>query len=125
MALIKENNEKKLVKRKVEPCDMDTKDCMFLNKSNGNCSAEWCIFKELPKMVRLNVKLTCEVCKSKTTTVSIYSGETKYICNECLKNIDDVINHPKCSRCGTSTSIGKYLCSSCIADMLRDEIGAL
>lgn len=121
MGLIKENNTKKIKKKEVEACDMDTKDCMFLDKSTGNCSAEWCIYKELPKMVRLNVKLTCEICKTKTTTVSIYSGETKYICDDCLKTIDNVVNHPTCSSCGASTSIGKYLCQSCITAMMRDR----
>lgn len=120
MGLIKENNRNTIIKRDVEPCTMNTDDCMFLDKDTGNCSAEWCIYKELPKMVRVNVKLNCEICKTNSTTVTVYSGETKYICKECLNKINSFITNTKCNICGTDTSeSGKCICNSCASKIRR------
>ena len=106
-------NKKSIKKKEVEECHKNSTDCMYLDKKDGTCRAEWCIFKELPEMVKLNVKLTCEVCKKNTTTVTVYSGETKYICDDCLDKLNTSIKDHKCSICGASISTDRCICSTC------------
>ena len=113
MAISKIVDNRKYERKTVETCQKNSEDCMYLNKADGTCRAEWCIFKELPEMVKLNIKLTCGVCKKNTTTVSAYSSERKYICPECLDKLYDVIVEPKCGVCKTPIAAGEYLCSSC------------
>lgn len=86
MAISKLVDDRKYEKKTVETCQKNSKDCMFLDKSDGTCRAEWCIFKELPEMVKTNVQLTCRIC-GRTKIVSVYSGETQYICDNCIDRI--------------------------------------
>ena len=111
---IVDNRKYKNKRKEVEECHKNSTDCMYLNE-DGTCRAEWCIYEELPSMIRPNIKLTCGVCKSNTTTVSAYSSERKYICPECLDKLYPVIVNPKCGVCGRSTTAGVYICSSCAA----------
>lgn len=113
MGLVKNVNQRKLKKMEVEPCHKNSTDCMFLNKTNGMCRAEWCVFEELPEMVKINVELTCEVCNKNKTTVSVYSGETKYICDDCLDKLYKVIKDPVCDICGTPISHDRSICTTC------------
>lgn len=68
-------------------CRKMVSECMFANQTGGGCSAEWCIFEELPKMTIETKKITCKVCGTAIKEVSIYSGYTDYICESCLKEI--------------------------------------
>ena len=117
MGLVKIENKRKIKKVKVEDCSehINSSDCMFRNKKTGKCRGEWCIYKELPKLVDINVELTCEVCKKNKTTVSVYSGETKYICDDCLDKLYTVIKDPTCDICGTSIPVNRSICTACAA----------
>lgn len=119
MAISKLVDNRKYEKKTIETCQLNSKDCMFLDKADNTCRAEWCIYKELPEMVKLNVKLTCEVCKKNSTTVSVYSGETKYICDECLEKIKNRTESHTCEVCGASISYDRSICSSCGSKLRR------
>ena len=93
-------------------CQLNIPDCEYLN-SDGNCSAEWCIYSQLPKMITKSKILTCSVCKKNKTTVSTYSGITSYICPECQVKLIKVIEDKKCPICGTNININESICSSC------------
>ena len=96
-------------------CSEGHSDCMF--NINGTCSAEWCIFKELPKMITTGKNVKCKVCKKNTTNVSVYSGQNEYICNDCLQKIYNIIENPKCGICGKSVELGESICSSCRSEL--------
>lgn len=85
-------------------------DCMFFNGSG--CSAEWCIFERLPKMINTSKTIECLICGN-TKTVSVYSGKSDYICDDCKEDIKKLINNPKCEICGTTVSVGKCICNTC------------
>lgn len=70
-------------------CMKNLKECMFLNKDE--CTAEWCIFERLPKMVTLTKKINCIIC-DKPKEVSVYTGQINYICDDCVKKIKEKIN---------------------------------
>lgn len=112
MALIRTNTQEKKLTKSVTTgsCMKNVNDCRY--RSNNGCSAEWCIYEELPKIVNENKTISCEICGVEKT-VSIYSGETSYICDDCKKQIKKILTESKCSLCGASTNVGEALCSNC------------
>lgn len=92
-------------------CSKGISDCMYA--SGGGCSAEWCIYEELPKMVSTSKELTCDICGESTKSVSVYSGINSYICDNCREKMKKIIKINNCSICGASTEPGIQICSSC------------
>ena len=92
-------------------CLNNVLDCRFID-GNGNCKAEWCIFNELPEMVQKVKQINCIIC-NKPKEVSVYCGETNYICEDCKKIIDKVFKNPTCGICGASTVPGQAICQNC------------
>lgn len=119
MAISNIVDSRKYKRKTIETCQKNSSDCMFLDKKDNTCRAEWCIFKELPEMIKLNVKLTCEICKKNMTTVSVYSGETKYICDECLEKIKDRTDNHNCEICGSSIAYDRSICTTCSNKLWR------
>lgn len=71
-------------------CKRKIDDCMF--RAVGElCSAEWCIFDELPKMLITKKTIKCVIC-GKSKTVSIFNAESNYICDNCIAKIKEKIN---------------------------------
>ena len=70
-------------------CMKGSSDCQYLTESGG-CSAEWCIFEELPKMINSSRELTCSICGKNKKSFSSYSGVRSYICDECNKKIKKI-----------------------------------
>ena len=66
--LDKSNNSIK--RHATEACELGV-DCQY-KSANGNCSAEWCIYSQLPKMVNTSKNISCMVC-GKSISVSVYS----------------------------------------------------
>lgn len=71
-------------------CQLGVSDCMFLD-NNGNCSAEWCIFSQLPKVINTTRQITCSICGESVKNVSIYSGIKDFICPVCKQKIREKI----------------------------------
>ena len=71
-------------------CQLGTTDCMFLD-DNGDCTAEWCIFSQLPKVVNTTRTITCSICGESTKNVSVYSGIKEFICPVCKQKIREKI----------------------------------
>lgn len=86
-----DNRYYKHKKQETIQCKKNIKDCMFLMDDN-ECCAEWCIFEELPKVINLERKITCSICNINSKTVSVYSGQKDYICEECINKIREKIN---------------------------------
>lgn len=104
-------------------CSKNISDCRYISKDGKTCSAEWCIFDELPKMITEEKEIKCIICGT-PKTVSIYSGESNYICSKCEKVIERVFKNPKCLICGADIEAGQYLCENCaiiIKGRLSDE----
>ena len=108
----------KMKPRSAISCQKGIADCMF--NVNGDCSAEWCIFAELPDIVVGSKSISCSVCGN-TTTVSIYSGSSNYICPDCQSKIKQCIENPTCAICGATVSPGVGLCGSC-AERIRGKL---
>lgn len=100
-------------------CMKNSSDCMYL--SNGSCTAEWCIYEELPKITNNNRELTCYVCGKNKKTVSIYSGTTSYVCPECQEKINKITQDEKlCSVCNTNkVQVDQYICSECQEKLVK------
>lgn len=121
MGLIKTDDGKTYkLKDGSEPCMKGMLNCMFSN-TTGGCSAEWCVFEELPKIQSNNKKLTCDICGNNTTTVSIYSGKTSYICDECKEKINKLTEQTNCVICGAKTEGLQTICSYC-ASQIREKL---
>lgn len=86
----KEDGKKK---SSIEKCHKNSKDCMYLNKDNGTCRAEWCIFEELPDMIDPSIEITCSICGTSHKTVSVYSSERHYICDTCINKIRNLFRY--------------------------------
>lgn len=71
-------------------CSKNSTDCMYLAK-NGMCSAEWCLFDELPKMIETKKEINCIIC-GESKEVSIYNSDSWYICDKCIKKIKESFN---------------------------------
>ena len=95
-------------------------DCMYKSASGG-CTAEWCIFSQLPKIVNNSKKLKCSVCGKNEKTVSVYSGISSFVCDECTEKINKVIKDRTCPICGTSIELEEVICSNC-AGKLKEAI---
>lgn len=91
--LDKKYNKKGLLKTDAIKCIKDVTDCMFIS-NNGMCSAEWCIFQELPKVIDLEKDINCIFC-DKPKTVSIYNSDSWYICDDCIRKMKEIINERK------------------------------
>lgn len=101
-------------------CMKGSSDCMFLT-SSGGCSAEWCIFNELPKITTGGNELTCSICGKNKKTVSPYSGITSFICDECSEKIKKITPKQKpCAVCGVNNvEVDQYICSDCQQKILK------
>lgn len=86
--LDKKYNKQTTHKSEKIECMKNISDCMFLTKNNM-CSAEWCIFEELPKMIYTEKEIKCTIC-NKSKTVSVYSGKTEYICSDCVNKLNEL-----------------------------------
>lgn len=108
----------------VEVCRKNSTDCMYLN-SNGTCSAEWCIYEELPKIISTGRELTCSICGKNKKTVSIYSGITSYICEECQQKLKLITPDKKhCALCSTEISLDQVICTDCqkkLVDIIEEK----
>lgn len=104
----------------VEPCNKGSADCMFLS-TGGGCSAESCIFDELPLVTGGSRQLTCSVCGTNKTTVSIYSGTTSFICPECQEKLKKITQDEKlCSVCKVNkVSVDQYICLECQTKLVK------
>lgn len=100
-------------------CSKGIADCMYA--SNGGCSAEWCIFEELPKMVNGSKSISCDICGSTSKTVSVYSGINSFICDDCKDKIKKIMKINNCIICGASTDTGTQICSTC-ASKIKEKI---
>lgn len=108
------------IKYEVEPCQKGSTDCMYLS-SGGGCSAESCIFAELPTMISSNRELTCSVCGVNKKSFSTYSGISSYICSECQEKLKKITPTEKtCSVCGVNKiAIDQYICSECQEKLIK------
>lgn len=87
-------------------------DCMY--NVNGGCAAEWCIYSELPKFVAASRIVTCSICGETTTTVSLNSGTTSWVCPKCQEKIKKVTPDERpCSICGKMVPVDQYICTDC------------
>lgn len=93
-------------------CVKNITDCKYIAKDGKTCSAEWCIYNELPKMITEEKEINCILC-DKSKTVSIYSSESSYICPECKEIIDKIFKNSKCQICGNKTNPGQFICENC------------
>lgn len=98
-------------------------DCMF--NVNGACSAEWCIFNELPAITTSSRTVTCSICGEATKSFSLMSGTTSYICSKCQEKIKKVTPDEKpCSVCSSNmVATDEYICKECqekIAKTIKD-----
>lgn len=95
-------------------CRLGRMDCQYLD-SNGDCSAEWCIYEELPKIIKTDKKVTCSICGKNTKIISLYSGITEYTCPECRTKIKKITKDEKlCSVCNENKiAVDQYICTSC------------
>ena len=106
-------------------CMLNITDCQYIG-SDGNCAAEWCLWKSLPPIAESEVsrELECLICKNKIQ-VSIYSKQSVYICDECWTKINELLNkkpEPKtCCICGAITNNNRDLCSNCI-NKLKEKL---
>ena len=73
-----------------EGCQLGTTDCMFLD-NDGDCTAEWCIFSQLPKVINTTRTVTCSICGGSPKLVTVYSGIRDYICPTCKQKIREKI----------------------------------
>ena len=100
-------------------CMKGSSDCQYLTESGG-CSAEWCIYEELPKMINSSRELTCSICGKNKKSFSSYSGVRSYICDECNKKIKKITPDKKlCAICNTNeVELDQCICTSCQKDIL-------
>lgn len=101
-------------------CMKGVSDCQFLTASGG-CSAEWCIFEELPSMISGSRELTCSICGKNKKTVSAYSGISSFVCDECSKKIKKITPDKKlCAVCGENeVELDQSICTTCQKDLLK------
>ena len=121
MGLIKTDNKTYRLKNGSEPCMKGAKDCIYANSTSGGCYAEWCIFDQLPVIENTSKELTCMVCNENKTTVSVYSGKTDFICEDCKEKISKLIKETNCAICGAEIKGGQSICSYC-ASQIREKI---
>ena len=103
-----------------EQCQEGIDDCQYLT-SSGECSAEWCVYSQLPKMVINSRELTCSVCGKNKKTFSSYSGITSYTCPECKEKLKKITKDDKlCSVCGKNTvDVDQYICTDCQQKLIK------
>ena len=75
----------------IKGCMMGSSDCMFL--VDGNCSAEWCVFSQLPKILNNTREIECMICGKEKTKVSVLSGQSIYICPKCVEKLRRLIEN--------------------------------
>lgn len=101
-------------------CMKGISDCQFLTASGG-CSAEWCIFSELPTMLNsVGKELTCSICGKNKKTVSAYSGISSFVCDECRQKIKKITPDKKvCPVCKENEiDLDQYICPTCQKNLL-------
>ena len=74
-------------------CMKNITDCTFIS-SNGKCSAEWCIFNELPKMMIIEKTIKCIICGT-PKTISVYNCQAEYICDECKNALKELMRNER------------------------------
>lgn len=109
--LDKKHKNSKSTKVEKMNCSRLVKDCSYMDK-DGKCSAEWCIYSELPAFISENKEIKCIIC-GKPKDVSIYNNEAYYICDDCKEDIDKVFKNPTCGICGAKTNAGQSICENC------------
>lgn len=101
-------------------CRKGASDCMFSTKSGG-CSAEWCIFEELPAVTSSGRELTCSICGKNKKTFSTYSGISSFVCDECSAKIKKITpDKKKCAVCGEAEiELDQSICKECQKKLLK------
>lgn len=95
----------------------DCSTCMFA--SNGACTAEWCIFKELPPMSGSRT-VKCPMC-GEEATASVYSGGSFILCDKCKKKMQEATDG-SCIVCGSKLADDEMvICKEC-AEKVNDKV---
>ena len=100
-------------------CMKGVYDCMY-STPEGGCCAEWCIYNELPSMDITSKEITCDVCQKNKKTVSIYSGTSSFICDECVEELRKLTQERNCLICGVTVK-GDQICPQC-ASLIREKL---
>ena len=101
-------------------CMKNKPDCYYLG-ADGNCSAEWCIYDNLPKILKDTKLIKCAICNENTTRVSLYSNRTEFICSTCQPKLIRIIKNKSCPICGRGIQYYESICTTC-ASKIKENI---
>lgn len=92
-------------------------ECMF--SSNGACTAESCIFAELPPMT-MSKTAKCPMC-GEETSISPYANGEFVLCKKCKKKLQNATNG-SCIICGSGLADDEtVICKKC-AEKVNDRV---